>query len=104
VQYRQAFLYFNQNVGGFQNDGTGREDWTSGDPRTNLGWDFESNPLNIDGSGRRRQYVDYTDELSRDRTNGLRVGANFWDYISMFNPGIVGPVWVGIFNALRYNK
>lgn len=101
---RRSFLYFNQNIGGFQNDGTGREDWTSRDPQTNLGWDFERNPLNVNGSHTRRQYVDYTDKLSRDRTNGLRVGANFWDYMSMFNPGMVDPVWTGMFNALRYNK
>ena len=48
--------------------------------------------------------MDFTDKLARDRLNVIRVGANSWDYVSMFNPGMVDPVWVGIFNALRYNK
>jgi hypothetical protein len=101
---RRAFLYFNQNVGGFQNDGAGRDDWTSDTPQANLGWDFHGNPLNFDGSNTRLQYVNYASGLNVSRLEGLHVKANFWDYFSMLNPGMVDPVLNGLINAWRYNK
>jgi hypothetical protein len=101
---RRAFLYFNRNVAGFQNDGVSPDDHTSDIPGENRGWDFFRNPLNIDGSGRRRQYVNFGSGLNVDRLNSIRVRAKFWDYFSTLNPGMADPVWVGIINALKYNR
>lgn len=101
---RRAFLYFNKNIAGFQNDGASRDDWTSDTPQANLGWDFRRNPLNFDGSNMRLQYVDYASGLNVSRLEGLHVKANFWDYFSMLNPGMVDPVVHGLINAWRYNR
>jgi hypothetical protein len=50
---RRAFLYFNKNIDGFY---VSQDDFDNGVVR---GWNFFQNPLNVDGSNTRDQYVDY---------------------------------------------
>ena len=95
---RRAFLYFNKNISGFQDD----KDITSADPHNNKGWDFESNILNVDGSNR-VQYINYKDPAQVLSLNNLKVSANAWDGLSFFLfPG--GPYNQGVMNSDEYNK
>ena len=96
---RRAFLYFNKNVGGFQDDMV----LTNKDYRDNKGWDFDRNPLNVDGSNTRDQYVNYLNSNDIMSLDKIRIRAKWYDYASwIFTP--IGPVWVGLKNAGIYNK
>jgi hypothetical protein len=84
-------LYFNKSIDGFQDD----EGFLDG-----KGWDFWRNPLNMDGTNTRGQYVNYQelkDTNQLDVLNILRVRAKWYDYTSWFL--IPGPIWMGLINA-----
>ena len=101
---RRAFLYFNSEVDGFQDD----EDLTADANGINVGWDFVWNPF-PDGVGVRRSrenfpslylnYVDYQDESHILSLNQLIVRPKWYDYFDPF--GIFG---IGFSNANKYNK
>ena len=72
---RRAFLYFNKYVDGFYKPEKDKYDKT-------YGWNFYSNPLDIDNSHEPWQYVDYYDSNSLELLNNLTVHAQWHDYIS----------------------
>jgi len=92
---RRAFLYFNKNIEGFQDDASLRDD---------KGWDFWSNPLNINGTNTRLQYVDYSDPNQVNSLDVLRVRAKWYDHASWLLLPVGGPVWVGLINSGIYNR
>ncbi|MEK9609850.1 MAG: hypothetical protein VW058_09335, partial [Flavobacteriaceae bacterium] len=102
---RRAFLYFNEEVKGFQDD----KHYTR-DPETgiNKGWDFIENGF-PDGVGVKRaredfptlhyNYVDYQNQAHLFSLNQLIVRPKWYDYLDPI--GITG---VGFYNTYRYNK
>jgi len=92
---RRAFLYFNKNIEGFQDDASLRDD---------NGWDFWSNPLNINGTNTRLQYVDYSDPNQVNSLDVLRIRAKWYDHASWLLLPVGGPVWVGLINSGIYNR
>lgn len=94
----RAFLYFNKNVKGFY---VSEDDFIRG---VNRGWDFFNNPLNIDGSNARNQYVDYQNHDHLISLNRLKVRAKWYDHASWFLLPVGGPLWIGLINAKRYNN
>lgn len=79
---RRAFLYFNKNVGGFQDDA----DFSSLSSRDNRGWDFWRNPF-VDGVGTSAfynadpiNYVDYQNENHVNSLNIIKVNTKWYDY------------------------
>lgn len=86
---RRAFLYFNENVDGFY---VSDDDFNNG---VNRGWDFFLNPLNIDGTNMRNQYVDYRNRIFLNSLNRIRVRAKWYDYTF--------PIISGFYNAWWYN-
>ena len=97
---RRAFLCFNENVEGFQDD----TQLANNDPNNNRGWDFYRNPLNIDGSNTRGQYVDYQNAAQVATLYRIRVRARWYDYASWLYLPYGGPIWVGLINAGNYNR
>jgi len=96
---RRAFLYFNENVDGFYKS---REDFERLG-NNGVGWNFHSNPLNVDGSGRRNQFVDFRDANSRQLLNVLSLRPKWYDHASwLLFP--IGPIGVGLINAHNYNR
>ena len=94
---RRAFLYFNKHVDGFYKSYDERDE--------RRGWNFRNNPLNIDNSFQRNQYVDYYDNNFLKQLNRLAVHAKWYDYASWLSPTLVfNPISVGIWNALYYNQ
>ena len=92
---RRAFLYFNRNVEGF---------YKSFDERfENRGWDFVRNPLNVDGSGRPGQFVDFKDSNSRQLLNTLKLRPRWHDHASWLL-GPIGPIGVGLINSRNFNR
>jgi RHS repeat-associated protein len=96
---RRAFLYFNKKVDGFQDD----KDQTNFDYRDNRGWDFTRNTLNVNGSGRKGQYVNYQDPAQVLTLNNIRVSAKWYDHFSWVF-GLSGAVGVGLINVANYNN
>ncbi|GHV35117.1 hypothetical protein FACS1894178_4010 [Bacteroidia bacterium] len=92
---RRAFLYFNKNVDGFYKS---PEDFEK-DGNNGVGWNFDSNPLNVDGTGRYNQYIDYRDASSRQLLDVLSISAKWYDYLDPF-----GFLFAGWINAHYYNK
>lgn len=92
---RRAFLYFNKNIEGFQDDS---------DQSDNRGWNFWSNPLNINGTNARLQYVDYRDPNQVNLLNVLEVRAKWYDHVSWLYFLAGGPIWVGLINSGIYNR
>jgi len=98
---RRAFLYFNRNDDGFQDDGVGK--FNDG-----KGWDFVKNPFPT-GVGVQRQisktdkrqvnYVDFNNNAHTSSLNQLTLRPKWYDY---FNP--FGLNEIGTFNAYQYNK
>ena len=68
------------------------------------GWNFVENPFNIYGTYQPKQYVDYKDESSLQLLDNLTLRSKWYDYASyscLLFP--IGPMSVGLFNALYYN-
>lgn len=82
---RRAFLYFNKNVDGFQDDAILND---------NKGWNFNYNPLDVNKSGQ-GIYIDYQNANSVSLLNNLRVRAKWYDYVF--------PIVSGFYNAYQYN-
>lgn len=91
---RRAFKYFNKEVGGFYQ--TEVEFTHNRDNGIRRGWDFQANPLNIDGSNRRGRYVDYRDSAQRQLLNNLSLRAEWYDYLDTIIPGAI--------NNSKYNN
>jgi len=95
---RRAFLYFNKNVDGFQDDA----DFSSEDYRNNKGWDFKRNPF-ISGIGELKyydgiliNYVDYNNPNYLSSLNKIKVKAKWYDHVSwLFIPA---PLFQGLNN------
>lgn len=98
---REAFLYFNQINPAFQNDSAYHD---------KKGWDFLYNPFpdtigvkKTTVSGRNTfQYLNYKDSLDRQRVEGLKVKAKWFDYAGWLV--FPAPAIIGICNAAKYNK
>ncbi len=91
----RAFKYFNKNVEGFYKS----ED----DKNEARGWDFRRNPLNVDGSYTRNQYVDYKNSEDLKLLDALAIKPKWFDFASWLLP-VVGPIAVGFGNANYYNN
>jgi hypothetical protein len=94
---RRAFLYFNEKIEGF---------YKSEDDMDNPhGWDFYYNPLNINGTGKRGQYVNFKDALSLKYLNNIQEKAKWYDYLGwiVISPPIDPFTW-GFINAGMYNR
>jgi hypothetical protein len=89
----RAFKYFNEHVAGFYQ--TADEYIANNDKGINKGWNFNSNPLNINGDGI-PTYVDYKDAAQMALVNALKVSPSVFDY--MF------PIIYGFRNHVYYNK
>lgn len=89
---RRAFLYFNKNIEGFQDD-----EYLS----DSKGWNFSYNKLNVDGSGE-FQYIDFNNSNHLKSLNNIKVTAKWYDYTSWFM--FPGPIWMGLRNAYNYNN
>ena len=83
---RRAFLYFNKHVGNFY---VKEEDAYKG-----TGWDFWYNPLDVDGSNNRNQYVDYYNSESVVTLSKLKVSAKSSDPISWLF--VQAPIYKGL--------
>jgi RHS repeat-associated protein len=83
---RRAFLYFNKNVEGFQNDVVLND---------KKGWNFSYNPLDVNKSGR-GMYIDYQNANRVSLLNNLGVRAKWYDYVF--------PIISGFYNAHQYNR
>jgi hypothetical protein len=89
---RRAFLYFNKETPDFQDD---TELWNV-DSRNNKGWDFWRNPLNINGSNTRGQYVDYRNCENVTSLDKISISAQWYDHVSwIFIPA---PFFQGLYN------
>jgi hypothetical protein len=84
---RRAFIYFNREVIGFQDDAS-RFD--------NLGWNFGRNPLDLNNSNAYddADYFDWQNDDPR-RLDILRTSARWFDYASWLIP-LSGPLLLGI--------
>ncbi len=91
---RRAFLYFNKNVTGFQND-TYLSD--------NLGWNFVKNPLDVYKTGQ-GVYIDYNNSYDLQLLNNLKVRATLGDYMSWLYGGPIGAALYGWYNSYNYNN
>lgn len=87
---RRAFLYFNEHVDGFYDV----------DGYDNKGWDFEGNPLDINGTGTSNQIVDYKNPAHKLALAKLKISARWYDYASWIIP--LGPILVGSINTIDY--
>lgn len=89
---RRAFIYFNEEVDGFY-DIDGYDD---------KGWDFEENPLDINGTRTPGQMVDYHYPADKSALKNLKISARWYDYASwmLFPP--IGPILVGSINTIYY--
>ena len=95
---RRAFMYFNKNVSGFyQTEAEYNANRRNG---TRVGWDFWSNPLDINhvGSSSKGQYYDYNDPEHRALVNSLSLRAKWFDYLDPLG------VYVGVGNGLHYRN
>lgn len=98
---REAFLYFNQIDSAFQNDSAYHD---------KKGWDFLYNPFpdtigvkKTTVSGRNTfQYLNYKDSLDRQRVEGLKVKAKWFDYAGWLV--FPAPAIIGVCNAAKYNR
>lgn len=98
---REAFLYFNKINPLFQNDSAYHD---------KKGWDFLYNPFpdtigvkKTTVSGRNTfQYLNYKDSLDRQKVDGLKVKAKWFDYAGWLV--FPAPVIIGVCNASKYNK
>lgn len=88
---RRAFLYFNEHVDGFYDV----------DGYDNKGWDFEKNPLDINGTGTSNQIVDYKNPAHKLALTKLKISARWYDYASWIFPPL-GPILVGSINTIDY--
>ncbi|MEL6671844.1 MAG: FG-GAP-like repeat-containing protein [Bacteroidota bacterium] len=96
---RRAFLYFNERIPGFQDDA----DLSSDFARLNLGWDFDRNPLNVDGSNTIGQYVDFRNPADVMMLDRLIVRATVADYAAIFLLGPVkGTILMGLINTIIF--
>ena len=91
---RRAFLYFNKHIDGFYK--------TEEDMNNEWGWDFDNNPLNVDGSYTFGQYVDYKDADDLKLLEGLSIHASLIDYYgwTMSPIMLIGNT---IYNTIYYN-
>lgn len=95
---REAFLYFNERIDGFQQDSL------LTDAR---GWNFRFNPFpdsvgSVHGRRNGCVYVDYSDSVQRVKLDELKIRARFFDYASWSVP-VVLPVITGVLVARKYN-
>ena len=91
---RRGFLYFNKHIDGFYK--------TEEDMNNEWGWDFDINPLNVDGSYTFGQYVDYKDADDLKLLEGLSIHASLIDYYgwTMSPIMLIGNT---IYNTIYYN-
>jgi RHS repeat-associated protein len=104
----RAFLYFNEYEKGFYTSETKflqQHDNNSYFDGTSKGWNFYSNPLDVNhiGSGSRGQYYDYYNPEHRALVNSLSLSAKWYDYVGWLG-GIPGALGVGIGNGLYYRN
>lgn len=98
---REAFLYFNRIDPSFQNDSAYHD---------KKGWDFLYNPFpdtigvkKTTVSGRNTfQYLNYKDSMDRQKVEGLKVKAKWFDYTGWLV--FPAPAIIGVCNAVKYNK
>ncbi|MBA5791790.1 hypothetical protein H1R17_11245 [Flavobacterium sp. xlx-214] len=81
---RRAFMYFNKEVGGFYQ--TADQFRFNIENRVRRGWDFNENPLNVDGSNREGIYLDYKDFDQFRSLSRLTIRAYWYDYLDTFIP------------------
>jgi hypothetical protein len=93
---RRAFLYFNEHVDGFY---VNEQEANQG-----KGWNFWTNPLDVNGSNTRGQYIDYQDADQVATLDRIRVRAKWYDHASWLFFPIGGPIWIGLINAKIYNR
>jgi hypothetical protein len=101
---RRAFMYFNKNVDGFYTSETeylqqrNNNSYFNG---TSKGWNFYSNPLDVNhiGGGSRGRYYDYNKPEHRALVNGLSLSAKWYNYFDPF--GIFFAGWI---NNSYYKK
>jgi RHS repeat-associated protein len=97
---RRAFMYFNEHVDGFYQT---EAEWRV-NQRNDIknGWDFRSNPLDVNhiGKGSRGIYSDYYNTSDINLINSLTLSAKWYDYLG----GIVLGIPTGIGNGIHYNK
>ena len=97
---RRAFLYFNERDPEFQDDDMGAA-LSSANPLDNRGWDFGRNPLDVDRANT-SVYIDYSNEVQRNRLNNIRTTKAKWYDSAYWLLGPLGPIGVGIYNAINY--
>lgn len=103
---RRAFLYFNKNIYGFQDD----TELTNVNHKDNKGWDFRRNGF-VDQVGQQvyqngdyMNYVDYQNANHLNSLNIIKVQAKWYDYTSWAFLPLGAPIWIGFLNAYQYNR
>ncbi len=101
---RRAFLYFNRHVKGFyQTEG---QSYNNRKNKINKGWNFWSNPLDVNHIGKksRGNYYDYNSQDDIELiNNSLTLHASWYDMIS-WTAGPIGIIGVGIGNGIYNNN
>jgi RHS repeat-associated protein len=91
---RRAFKYFNKNVEGFyQTEAEYRANQRNGIEK---GWDFWSNPLDVNHTATRDVYYDYYNSADMALVNSLALRAKWYDYLDPFGI-IVGTLGNGLY-------
>jgi hypothetical protein len=91
---RRAFMYFNKNVEGFYQT---KAEYEAQGTNITKGWNFYSNPLDVDHIRKRGQYYDYYTQMDLIN-NSLTLRAKWYDYLDPFG------LYIGIGNGIYYNK
>ncbi|MFB6306746.1 MAG: hypothetical protein ABEH43_07130, partial [Flavobacteriales bacterium] len=94
---RRAFLYFNKNLSDFKDD----DDKTANTFDGNEGWDFDYNPLNVEGEG--GKYINYNNENDVRSLQQLRVHSRWYDYAGGAMSSAPTLITIGLYNAGKYN-
>jgi RHS repeat-associated protein len=90
----RAFNYFNKHESGFYDT----------NPYDGKGWNFYSNPLDPNRTGRRGIVWDYMNPAHMQVVNSLNISAKWYDHASWLFLPVGGPIWVGLINKRHYNK
>jgi hypothetical protein len=91
----RAFKYFNKHITGFSDNIYYGED--------KHGWDFWSNPIDPNKTGKRTNHWDYNNSEDMKLVNSLLISPAWYDYASwLIFP--IGPIWAGKRNANYYNN
>ena len=93
----RAFEYFNKNVPGFYESTINYNPYNVNQTR---GWNFNRNPLNINGRAfQNNPYVDYKREM--DDVRNLKVSFQTIDYLY---PIVLSDLSLGLYHHIRFNQ